>query len=87
MGSRKIPTPDAKLIESTDRRGSRIIARCEAGSLTWDCDDALHVRQNHIAAALALAGKMEWLDRHDLVGGGMRGGGYAFVLVAKRGKV
>jgi hypothetical protein len=67
----------------TDHRGSRIIARCEAGSLTWECDDALHVRENHIAAALALAGKLGWLDHCDMVGGGVRGGGYAFVLVAK----
>src|SRR5262245_58644364 len=66
----------------TDHRGSRVIARCEAGRLVWDWDHSLDAVGNHHAAAEALAKRLGWLKDSHLVGGGMPGGdGFCFVLV------
>ena len=44
----------------TNSRGSRIIAKCAAGSNTVAYDYALNIDANHRAAALALVAKLGW---------------------------
>lgn len=44
----------------TERRGSRISARCEAGRITLERDSALGIEENHRAAAVALLLKLGW---------------------------
>lgn len=68
-----------KYLGPTDRRGSRVKATAEAGSVTVSWDDALSVVQNHAEAARALALKFGWLGTW--VGGGGNDG-YHFVLSA-----
>ena len=46
-----------KYLPCTDRRGSRIKAWCERGSITLHWDDALNVDENHKAACDALRSK------------------------------
>lgn len=60
----------------TDHRGSRIIARCDAGRVVVPWDHAIGVGENHEAAARALASKLGWAWDH--VGGGI-GNGYVWV--------
>ena len=62
----------------TDHRGSRIIARADAGSVVVPYDHALDVLANHASAAEALATKLKWSGVW--VGGGTRNG-YVYVLV------
>lgn len=69
----------------TNTRGSRVSARCQAGRVTLNWDDALNQDQNHDRAALALARKLGWLEKRshavDLVRGGLpdgRGNVYVF---------
>ncbi len=69
----------------TDARGSRIIARCEAKRIAWECDDRLSIQENHAAAALHLMGILGWGEKNDLVMGGT-GGGCVFVQVPKGGR-
>ena len=62
--------------------GSRVKASCEAGSVTLTWNHALNTQKNHIAAAKALATKLEWYGYY--VGGGMdhlSHRGYAFVSI------
>ncbi len=64
----------------TDTRGSRVIARAAAGSLTHAWDYALDYEGNHTAAARALAEKLGWAGQW--VGGGLPdGSGDTFVCV------
>lgn len=73
-----------KYLGATNHRGSRVVARAQAGRITIPWDDALDVAENHLKAATALAWKYGWLDFSALVGGAMPdGAGYCFVLVAK----
>ena len=44
----------------TNYKGSRVIARAQAGSITMQWDDALNSDENHRAAAQALADKLKW---------------------------
>lgn len=63
-----------KYLGPTDRRGSRVKAIADAGSITVAWDSALSAEQNHDAAALALTRKFRWDAkgyRHSLVRGGM----------------
>lgn len=55
----------------TNSRGSRIQAKCEAGSVTIGYDHSLNIEGNHRAACVALIAKMEWTDPHysPMVGG------------------
>lgn len=67
-----------RFVGPTNYRGPRIIARSASGHrMTVPWDHALDVYENHAAAALALASKLEWHGRW--VGGATREG-YAFVL-------
>lgn len=74
-----------KYIGPSNVRGSRVKAMCDAGSVTLDWDNALNSEDNHIAAAKALATKLEWDGYY--VGGSINGwkpgsgSGYAFVNV------
>jgi len=45
----------------TNTRGSRVVAKCQAGKVSVSWDYALSVEENHDAAAKALASKLEWL--------------------------
>src|SRR6476659_7189825 len=44
----------------SDKRGSRIVAKCEALRISVECDDALSVQDNHAAAALELMRRLGW---------------------------
>lgn len=67
-----------KYLGPTNYRGSRIKARCQAGSIIVSWDHALDVFDNHIRAAKALADKLDWTA--DWVGGSLPDDtGYAFV--------
>ena len=72
-----------KYLGPTNHRGSRIKARQSASyagppqSVTIDGDYSLHVEQNHRAAAMAFAAKMNWFG--DWVGGDNGDTGYVFV--------
>lgn len=74
-----------KYLGATNYRGSRIVARAQAGRVIVSWDDALDVEPNHTAAAVALAEKYGWTERNTLVGGALPDDtGYAFVMVPKK---
>ena len=61
----------------TDKRGSRVSATSTGGNrITLDWDDEINTDQNHTAAALALARKMDW--RGHWVGGTHQKTGYVY---------
>jgi hypothetical protein len=68
----------------TNHRGSRIIAKCDAGRRTYAWNYALDVPENHHAAAVAFATELDWLaDRFRIVSGSIdKGDRYAHVLVS-----
>lgn len=66
----------------TDTRGSRVIARCEAKSISVPWDHALDIGANHAAAALQLMDQLGWSEHNELVMGGTREG-YVFVQVPR----
>lgn len=73
-----------KYLGPTDHRGSRVKAKCEAGTLTVSWDHALDADDNHYVAAKMLAERLGWVGPNygRLVGGGMpdnRGNCYVFV--------
>ncbi len=76
-----------KYFGPTNFRGSRVVAKCEAGSIAVPYDDALNSEDNHKAAARALADKLGWkpngTNRYaKFVSGGLPNGkGYAHVFV------
>tara|TARA_R110000868_G_scaffold52456_1_gene165687 strand:- start:121 stop:378 length:258 start_codon:yes stop_codon:yes gene_type:complete len=74
-----------KYLGPTYRRGSRVKATAQVGSLTLSWDYALNSDANHRAAALALANKYKWLDHCDLSEGGSlpTGNGECFILTRK----
>lgn len=49
-----------KWLSPTDTRGSRIKAKCQAGSIVVPWDDGLGVEENHKAAAAVLIAKLGW---------------------------
>jgi hypothetical protein len=69
-----------KFLGPTNFRGARVKATADAGSITLSWDYGLGVEGNHRAAAVALANHYGWPT--DMVGGGLPGGGYAFVRAA-----
>lgn len=66
-----------KYLGPTDFKGARVKAYADANSITLSWDHALNPADNHIAAAKALACKLEWKGVWS--GGGKAEGGYAFV--------
>ena len=73
-------------IGPTNYRGSRVKAKCEAGTLTVPWDHALNIEENHHAVAVALATKLGWTAEWygDLITGGMAGSGYCHVFSRER---
>jgi hypothetical protein len=69
----------------TDFRGSRYIAKCQAGRKVWHSDHALNPSQNARKAAEALRDHLQWnTARHgDMAGGAMPDGSYVFVFVER----
>lgn len=61
----------------TDKRWSRISATCDAGRVILNYDQALTLSANHLAAAKALADKLEW--PWVFVGGSLPTGDFAWV--------
>ena len=68
-----------KYLGPTNMRGSRVVATCQAGSLTVGWDHALDAPANHTAAARELAEHMGW--HGTWVGGAMPGAGYCYVML------
>jgi hypothetical protein len=66
-----------KYFGPSDVRGARVKAYADAKSIILSWDHALNAEQNHIAAARALARKLDWKGVWS--GGGKKEGGYAFV--------
>lgn len=66
----------------TNTKGSRIIAKCEAGSLTVGYDYALTTEGNHKEAARLLQYKLGWLGHNygAMVSGCLPSGDYAHVF-------
>lgn len=62
-----------KHLGPTNTRGSRVIARCEAGSLTVPWNWSFNITQNHRLAAQQLRDKLGWNDPAypRMMGGGM----------------
>lgn len=58
-----------KYIGPTNHRGSRVVASCQAGSLTMTWDDGIGANENHTSAARALASLLGWSGAW--VGGGL----------------
>ena len=70
---------ETRFLGPTDHRGSRIVAKCQAGKFTVGYDYALSSERNHEKAAMALASKLGWSG--SLIGGGSADGkGYVFVF-------
>jgi hypothetical protein len=65
----------------TNFRGSRVSARCEAGSITLPWDHALSGPENHLAACKALLVKLGWLKNHVWIGGSAFSLSRGFVFV------
>jgi len=53
-----------RYVGPTNTRGSRITAKCEAGSVSVPYDDALNSEQNHRAACDKLRAKLGWTTPH-----------------------
>ena len=65
----------------TDSRGSRAIVRSSSGHrLTVSWDDTLDSFENHAAAAMKLAAKLEWFGNWTP---GATESGYVFCVVAR----
>lgn len=69
----------------TNSRGSRLIAKCDAGRKTYPWDHSLGVEENHRAAARALADHLDWKPEHygDLISGSTDKG-YVHVFTGRR---
>lgn len=69
----------------TDHRGSRVIAKCEAGRVVVEWDYALNSDENHRAAAEALSAKLGWDQgwHGKMVSGGLPGRGWAHVFTGR----
>ena len=71
---------ETKFLGPTNRRGSRIVAKAQAGRVTVAYNHALNSEENHAAAAKALAEKWDWTGVW-CGGANEAGTGYVFVLV------
>ena len=49
-----------KFVGPTNSHGTRVRAKCDAGSITVVWDDALGEKQNHALAAMALVRQLGW---------------------------
>lgn len=64
--------------DPTNSKGSRISAKCAAGTITVGYDHSLNVDENHQAACNALVKKLGWDSEYytPMVGGGFDGDYY-----------
>jgi hypothetical protein len=69
---------ETKYLGATDRTGSRIVAKAQAGRIVVPWDHALDVEQNHRAAAYAYAKRKQWTGHWH---GGANAAGTGFVYV------
>jgi hypothetical protein len=60
----------------TNTRGSRLTAKCDAGRVVVSYNHSMNGQQNHRAAAIALAAKLDWDG--DWQGGQLPDGSYAW---------
>lgn len=65
----------------TNHKGSRVTARCDAGSVTIPWDDALDVMKNHRAAITALVKKLGWPGVWQMGSAPGKGSPHAYVAV------
>lgn len=72
---------ETHFVGASNLKGSRYVARAEAGRVIIGADDALNYEDNHRKAAETLANKFGWLKGFHLEGGATKRG-YCFVLVA-----
>ena len=70
-----------KYLGPTNHRGSRIKAKCEAGTITIPWDSAFDVAENHAHAAKQLASKLDWRGPWTL-GALPSNDGYVLVMLA-----
>jgi deoxyribodipyrimidine photolyase len=70
-----------KYICPTNKRGSRISAKCNAGRIIIEWDDALDHEQNHVAAVQALIKKLGWKGQWAFGSAGKNSAGETFVPV------
>ena len=64
----------------TNTRGSRIIARAQAGRISVPYDHALSIQENHDAAARAFIAKLGWYGSW-VRGGAPNGKGNVYVAI------
>ena len=57
-----------RYIGATDRRGSRVVAKCEAKRIYVEWDDGLNSEENHLVAAKKLAAQLDWQGKWVSVG-------------------
>lgn len=67
-----------KYLGPTNRLGGRVKASADAGNITVGWDHRIGVQDNHIAAAKALAAKLDWNGRW--IGGSFAHNGNVYVL-------
>ena len=68
----------------TDRMGSRVKAKAQAGAVTLSWDDALNADANHMCAAKALVSKFGW-NYGQYVAGHLSCGSTVWVCVDSHG--
>ena len=73
-----------KFLGSTNHRGSRVKATCQAKSMIVPWDDALDIDDNHDVAAKMLAESLSWGGEWHR-GGLPSGEGNVYVIGSKRG--
>jgi hypothetical protein len=69
---------ETRYIGATDYSKAKVEAMAEAGSMTIDWDSEKSMLENYIAAAKALAEKLEWFGQWC---GGVLRYGYAFIQI------
>ncbi len=79
-----------KYLGPTNTRGSRIVARCDAGSVSFPYPHELSGEECHAAAALALCRKLGWTRTNNYKGrlvcgsAPQKGSPHAYVFVFTR---
>jgi len=75
-----------KFVGPTTHRGSRVVAKADAGRRVYSWHDDLGIEDNHRAAALAFAHEFGWLDGPyytNITSGSIDGASrYAHILIA-----
>lgn len=73
-----------KFLPCTDTKGSRLSATCIACRVVVGYDHGLGIAENYEAAAMAVMNKMGWPNK--LVGGQLKDGSWAFVMLPEVSK-